>query len=86
MSYDTIKSRNRRAGKNWGVQSPSQGELLEDVARGNFLRQLDRADIEVTDFEADFIESFLSNKSLNWWTPGRRATCDKMRHTYGGGI
>jgi hypothetical protein len=82
MSYDTLKSRNRRAGKDWAAHD--QELLMEDIERGNFLRKLDFADIEITDFEARFIENFLSNKSLNWWTPGRRTTCDQMRQSYKG--
>lgn len=83
MSYDSLKDRSRRAGKNWAAVQDQQS-LTEDIERGNFLRQLDQSDAEVTDFEARFIDGFLHNASLNWWTAGRRATCDKMRHTYGG--
>lgn len=83
MSYDTSRDRNRRDGKNW-QSTEIQQELLDDVERGSFLRDLDRAPFEVTNFEADFVNSFLTNTHLNWWTERRRETCDKMRKQYQG--
>lgn len=83
MSYDTTANRNRRSAREW-AKTPDQKTLLEDVERGAFLRKLDAAPFEVTAFEAEFIESFFANTSLNWWTLRRRETCDKMRKAYTG--
>lgn len=75
MSYDTIKARNQKP----ETRNQQSGE---DKERGKFLVRLDCAEVEVTDFEARFIESFLNGPFA--WTPARRNTCDQMRKTYGG--
>lgn len=59
-----------------------------DLRRGEFLRALDESDYTVTDWEAQFIESFLNFTSTRpgdaarWWTPGRRTSCDRMMSHY----
>lgn len=54
----------------------------EDRARGAFLNRLDGAEFDITEFEESFVASFLTGVWV--WTPGRRATCDKMRQVYEG--
>ena len=62
-------------------------EINEDRARGEFLRRLDAAPFEVTDWEAQFIEGFLTYDVLpSWRTPARRAAADELRKKYGGRI
>lgn len=75
--YDTIKSGNARRAREWSDVE------MEDIARGDFLRALDKAGIQLTYFESDFLHDFFCAR-LNWWTPRRRATCDEMRKQYGG--
>ena len=74
MSYDKSIDRNRTTARRL--------DQVEDRARESFLRLLARAEFEVTDFEAKFLNSFLAGPWF--WTESRRATCDKMRKTYGG--
>lgn len=56
----------------------------DDAKRGAFLRALDDSEFSVDDWEAQFIGSFLdftSNRPSDeprWWTPGRRASTDRM--------
>ena len=54
---------------------------FEDRERMAFLRKLDDADgVEVTDWEAGFIESFL--RSARPFTTAQRAAVDAMRAEY----
>lgn len=66
----------------------SAAQLAEDTERGQFLNALDAAPVEVTDWEANFIESFLTREDTRrgWWTPARRAAADKMRKQYAGTV
>jgi len=68
----------------------SPADLAEDNERGQFLQHLDAAPVEVTEFEAKFIESYfqavLVQNQRGWWTENRRRVCDKMRQTYSGGF
>ena len=61
-------------------------EINADVARGEFLRKLDYAPFDVTEFEMNFIENFLgclgTKQQLAFWTPRRRATVDEMMQRY----
>lgn len=53
----------------------------EDADRIEFLRRLDNAvAVEVTDWEAGFIESFLRNSRP--MTPAQRKVADDMRERY----
>ena len=54
----------------------------EDAGRMQFLRRLDEAPFEVTEWEAQFIESFL--KAPRNFTPRQREAVDKMREHYQG--
>jgi hypothetical protein len=52
-----------------------------DLERLDFLRRLDASEaVEVTDWEAGFIESFLESPRL--MTPAQRATVDGMMADY----
>lgn len=55
---------------------------LEDKERFAFLKKLDAAPFEVTDWEAQFIESFLVDKRP--FTPRQREVVDDLRKQYGG--
>ena len=58
---------------------------ITDAERCNFLRKLDGSELLVSDWEAQFIESFLrASQPTQWFTPGRRVSADKMRMKYGG--
>lgn len=61
---------------NLGALSP------EDRERVEFLRRLDGAPFEVSDWEANFIESFL--RSVRPMTGAQRAAVDAMRDQYEG--
>jgi len=54
----------------------------EDAERLAFLRRLDDATFEVTDWEAQFIGNFL--ESPRPLTPGQRLAVDGMREHYEG--
>lgn len=84
MSYDiTTRVLAARA----AADQRSQLET-EDLRRGKFLRALEDSELIVTDWEAQFIASFLdftSNRpgdEPRWWTPGRRDAADKMMSHY----
>lgn len=53
-----------------------------DSRRAEFLRRLDEAGFEVTEFEAQFLESFLQARSPAWWTENRRTVVDKLMERY----
>lgn len=63
-------------------------EQAADVKRGDFLRALDASDVEVSDWEARFLDGFLfgtSNRPSDepsWWTEGRRAMADRLARKY----
>jgi hypothetical protein len=63
---------------------PEDRQALEDKQRLAFLRQLDEAfsHVNVTDWEAEFIESQLS-RSLPGFTSKQRQAVDKLIHKYG---
>lgn len=69
-------------------RNPRPEAQLEDAERSEFLVHLDAAPFEVTDFEAQFIESHCQavvvKHQRGWWTEGRRRVCDTMRERYGG--
>ena len=55
---------------------------MEDRERVRFLKRLDDSDrVTVTDWEAQFIESFLT--APRGFTPAQRDKVDQMRRTYG---
>lgn len=57
---------------------------ITNEERAGFLRKLDQSDLVVTDWEAEFIASFLNSyRWYMWFTPGRIAACDKMILKYG---
>ncbi|HEX3889444.1 MAG TPA: hypothetical protein VHX90_01220 [Verrucomicrobiae bacterium] len=57
---------------------------ITNEERAEFLRKLDKSELIVTDWEADFIASFLrAYRWWNWFTPGRVGSCDKMIVKYG---
>lgn len=57
---------------------------ITDQERSDFLRKLDGSELLVSDWEAQFIESFLRESNpAHWFTPGRRVSADKMRMKYG---
>lgn len=56
------------------------GISAEDLERLEFLKRLDEADVEVTDWEAGFIESFVANP--RGMTGAQRAAVDGMRMQY----
>jgi len=59
-------------------------KLITDADRGEFLKKLDNSDLNPTEWEISFIESFLSHPSPSFfWTNGRRVSCDRMRMVYG---
>lgn len=62
----------------------------EDARRGEFLRAIDGAAETLSDFETEFLGSFLKVRGVKkldsdflWFTPGRRAVVDGMIHRYG---
>lgn len=66
----------------------------EDARRGEFLRAIDGAEETLSDFEIEFLGSFLKwagttgvlrppDLDFRWFTPGRRAVVDGMIHRYG---
>ena len=58
---------------------------ITDQERCGFLHKLDSSELLVSDWEARFIGSFFeSEQDAIWFTPGRRASADKMRMKYGG--
>jgi len=57
-------------------------ERRQDERRMDFLRRLDAAPFEVTDWEAQFIESFLT--APRPMTDKQRDCIDHMRHVYEG--
>lgn len=78
MSYDiTSRILNARA----TADARAQAEL-EDRERFEFLQKLDAAPFEVTDWEAQFLESFL--KSPRTPTPRQREVIDELRKQYAG--
>lgn len=65
-------------------------EQNEDNRRGEFLRALDCGQTNVSDFEMNFIESFLGDRAtkdraldFQWFTPRRRDVVDGMIKRYG---
>ena len=62
---------------------PAVGQLArEDAERRDFLKRLDAAPFEVTDWEAQFIDDHLT--SPRPFTPAQRSAIDKMRDSYEG--
>jgi hypothetical protein len=59
----------------------SQEEL--DLERTRFLNKLDKADVDVTDWEAKFIETGLAR---TWHSPKQREIIDKLIDKYGSRI
>lgn len=62
----------------------------EDNRRGEFLRAIDCGQTNVTEFELNFIESFLGDRAtkdaaldFQWFTPRRREVVDSMIQRYG---
>lgn len=53
--------------------------MTQDDVRANFLAALDRADVNVSDFEASFIESNLDRFNFS---PKQRIAIDKMMAKY----
>lgn len=53
--------------------------MTQDDTRANFLTALDRADIDVSSFEAEFIESNLDRFNFS---PKQRISIDKMMAKY----
>lgn len=81
MSYDVLRDKNRRFDR-----QQSQAHL-EDAQRLEFLKLLDRAQFEVTEWEANFIESTLQREASGeriTFTDRQRVSIDKMRKFYGG--
>ena len=57
---------------------------ITDQERSAFLRKLDGSDLNISDWEGGFIETFLGcYRDWQFWTPGRRESTDKMRMKYG---
>jgi len=57
---------------------------ITNEQRAEFLRKLDGSDLVVTDWEAQFIASFLgAYRWWNWFTAGRQASVDQMWMKYG---
>ena len=56
----------------------------EDAERREFMKQLDAADFEVTDWEAQFLQDHLSQPRP--FTNRQRETIDDMRKNYGARI
>lgn len=54
-----------------------------DIERAAFLKKLDKADVDVSDWEARFIESCM-NKA--WFSPAQRNSVDQMIEKYGSEI
>jgi hypothetical protein len=84
VSYDVSIDQNRRRGQAW-----RDAEALEDLKRFRFLEQLDRAQFEVTDWEATFIESQLQRAVQGegftkiTFSAKQRESIDKMMTNYG---
>ena len=58
---------------------------MADEERSDFLRRLDASDVTVTEWEAEFLASFLAYVNpVNFWLgfERRREACDKMRKRY----
>jgi hypothetical protein len=77
MSYDISMQRH-------SARTRAEWLAGDDQVRGKFLRQLDESErIEVTDWEAQFIATFLAAPFPgSWWTDARRAACDAMMGHY----
>ena len=59
-------------------------DSISNERRAEFLRALDKSDLVVTDWEAEFIGSFLNaHRWYMWFSDGRRASTDKMWMKYG---
>lgn len=65
-------------------------EQNADCRRGEFLRAIDAGTENLSDFEMNFIESFLGARALvdraldfQWFTPARRRVVDGMIQRYG---
>ena len=65
------------------AQRPGAAEMSADASRRDFIDALDAAwqDVDVTEWEADFIESVKQN-DLRSFTPAQRASIDRMRERY----
>ena len=55
---------------------------MDDQARMDFLKALDSADVEVSDWEAQFIESQLQRRGEISFTPKQRECIDLMVSKY----
>lgn len=64
------------------AEAARQQQQNEDMDRANFLRRLDAAPFDVTDWEAEFIEANILNPGL--FTARQREAIDKMRQLYEG--
>lgn len=72
--------------REYGVKPPGVKTLLNftpDREREEFLRALDAAPFDVTEWEAKFIADFLAAPSRWIWTAPRREKVDQMRQEYG---
>ncbi len=61
-------------------------EAEADMERITFLEKLDGSELLLTDWEQEFVGSFMQARSegreQSWWTAGRRASADKMLDRY----
>lgn len=61
-------------------------EAEADMERIEFLEKLDASEIMLSDWETEFIESYMQARSegreQRWFTEGRRRSTDKMRDYY----
>lgn len=57
---------------------------ITDADRAAFLRQLGGSDLNVSDWEGDFLFNFMGAGAKFFWTDARRLSVDKMRMKYGG--
>lgn len=87
MSYDiSTKVFARRSAAS--ALAADAEKAREDIQRGIFLHRLDDSSCNVTNYEAEFIESFLTveattkEATARWWTDPRRHVVDEMKWKY----
>lgn len=82
MSGTNPKSESRNPKSESAAPAKAAQISAADWERIGFLEELDGADVEVTDWEAQFIEDLITSPRA--LTPAQRAVVDKMRDTYAG--
>jgi hypothetical protein len=56
---------------------------ITDRERGIFLRKIAKTELMLSEWEQNFVSSYLASTGSNWFTPGRREAVDRMRRKFG---